>query len=51
MDAQCPFCSPTTEDIVLRNHLCYARYDRYPLSNGHLLIIPLRHVANFFVTV
>ena len=48
MDAQCPFCSPTSAEIVLRNHLCYARYDRYPVSKGHLLIIPLRHVASFF---
>ena len=48
MDAQCPFCSPAAEDIVFRNSLCYARYDGYPVSKGHLLIIPLRHVASFF---
>jgi len=33
---------------VLANDLCYARYDRYPISPGHLLLIPFRHVANFF---
>src|SRR5437867_3782750 len=48
MDAQCPFCSRAAEDIVLRNRLCYARYDGYPVSKGHLLIIPIRHVASFF---
>src|SRR5438552_3775652 len=48
MDAQCPFCSPAGEDIVLQNPLCYTRYDGYPVSKGHLLIIPLRHVASFF---
>ena len=48
MDAQCPFCSPASEEIVLRNPLCYARYDRYPVGKGHLLVIPFRHVADFF---
>jgi diadenosine tetraphosphate (Ap4A) HIT family hydrolase len=47
MDDQCPFCSPASEDILICNPLCYARYDRYPVSNGHIVIIPFRHVANF----
>lgn len=48
MDSQCPFCSPVSAEIVLRNLLCYARSDRYPVGKGHLLIVPFRHVANFF---
>jgi diadenosine tetraphosphate (Ap4A) HIT family hydrolase len=48
MDAQCPFCSPVPEEIVLQNPLCYARYDRYPVSKGHILIVPFRHVGDFF---
>jgi diadenosine tetraphosphate (Ap4A) HIT family hydrolase len=44
----CPFCNPETPEIVLANDLCYARYDRYPVNHGHLLIIPFRHVADFF---
>ena len=48
MDSQCPFCLPVPEKIVAQNLLCYARYDGYPVSKGHLLIIPFRHVANFF---
>ena len=44
----CPFCNPPPEDIVLANGLCYARYDRYPVSPGHLLLIPFRHVAGLF---
>lgn len=27
--------------------LCYARMDRYPISKGHLLIIPFRHEPSF----
>jgi diadenosine tetraphosphate (Ap4A) HIT family hydrolase len=48
MEAHCPFCLPAPEEIVLRNSLCYARYDRFPLNKGHLLIVPLRHVGNLF---
>ena len=47
-DLTCPFCNPPPEDIVLANTLCYARYDKYPASPGHLLIIPFRHVAGLF---
>lgn len=48
MTQACPFCSPPTREIILKNSLCYARYDRYPVSPGHILIIPFRHVADFF---
>ena len=48
MDAQCPFCSPVSDEIVLENLLCYSRYDKYPVGKGHLLVVPFRHVANFF---
>ncbi|WP_281951305.1 HIT family protein [Nitrosophilus kaiyonis] len=44
----CPFCNPSKEDIVMKNELCYARFDKYPVSNGHLLIIPFRHFDNYF---
>jgi len=44
----CPFCNPPEEEIVLQNSLCYARYDRYPASPGHLLLIPFRHVPTLF---
>ena len=44
----CPFCNPPAEEIVLQNNLCYARYDKFPASPGHLLIIPFRHVAGLF---
>ncbi|MDD3933913.1 MAG: HIT family protein [Methanoculleus sp.] len=46
----CPFCNPAPEDIVTANDLCYARYDIHPVSPGHLLVIPFRHVASYFDT-
>ena len=44
----CPFCNPLADDIVAKNDLCYARWDRYPVSKGHLLVIPFRHIPDFF---
>ena len=45
---KCPFCNPVADEIVVRNELCYARWDRYPVSRGHLLVIPFRHTLDFF---
>lgn len=45
---KCPFCNPAADEIVAKNDLCYARRDRYPVSRGHLLIIPFRHTPDFF---
>ncbi|HQR52254.1 MAG TPA: HIT family protein [Burkholderiales bacterium] len=42
----CPFCND--DGAVLRNPLAYARFDRYPVTPGHLLILPLRHIASWF---
>lgn len=47
MKSVCPFCSPAKNEMVLHNDCCYARFDRYPVSNGHLLIVPFRHEPSF----
>ena len=44
----CPFCAPNDDDIVVKNELCYARRDRYPVTDGHMLVIPFRHVRDLF---
>jgi len=44
----CRFCMPCGDDVVARNALCYARWDRFPVSKGHLLIIPFRHTPDYF---
>ena len=48
MDESCLFCKPIDSDVVLQNSLCYARYDGFPVSPGHLLVIPFRHEPSFF---
>jgi diadenosine tetraphosphate (Ap4A) HIT family hydrolase len=44
----CPFCLPSEERIIAKNALCYAIGDKYPVSRGHLLIIPFRHMPDYF---
>ncbi|MFN4326975.1 MAG: HIT family protein [Azonexus sp.] len=46
--ASCPFC--TLGEIVLRNELAYVKFDLHPVNSGHCLVIPFRHVADFFAT-
>lgn len=43
-----PFLNPAPGDQVLKNDLCYARWDRYPVSKGHLLVIPFREFESYF---
>lgn len=47
-NAPCPFCS--SDDIILGNELAYVRFDNNPVTRGHCLVIPFRHVADFFAT-
>lgn len=44
----CPFCDRA--DAVIANVLAHARYDKFPVTRGHLLVIPHRHVADWFET-
>ncbi len=45
---ECPFCS--REGILFRNELAHVREDKFPVSPGHLLIIPDRHISDYFET-
>ncbi|HNQ26086.1 MAG TPA: HIT family protein [Methanoregulaceae archaeon] len=44
----CPFCRVDLEEVIIDNDLVFARFDRFPVSRGHLLIIPKRHFADYF---
>ncbi len=49
----CIFClgESTTDDparlIVARGQHCFVIMNRYPYSNGHLMVSPYRHLADF----
>ncbi|MFH1029383.1 MAG: HIT family protein [Pseudomonadota bacterium] len=46
--AACPFCNPDTPGIIMANDHAIALYDGYPVTPGHALIIPRRHIASLF---
>ena len=46
----CLFCTIPSEQILIDGPLAVAARDSYPVSKGHALIIPRRHVASFFET-
>jgi len=46
--APCPFCSPDPKVIKAKNEFWYTRWDRFPASKGHMLVIPFRHFENCF---
>lgn len=45
----CPFCKTNSRlELVAETRLAFAVLDGYPASKGHILIMPKRHVANYF---
>jgi diadenosine tetraphosphate (Ap4A) HIT family hydrolase len=45
----CPFCERIeAREVTEQNDLAAAFPDGYPLSDGHTLIVPLRHEGDFF---
>ena len=47
-DNLCLFCNSKVSGIAHENNLAYASYDTYPVSNYHCLIIPKRHLIDYF---
>ena len=48
MSTPCPFCTLPPERIVAANNVGWVVRDAYPVSPGHTLIIPRRHMGSFF---
>ena len=44
----CLFCNIKESGLAIENELAYASYDTYPVSKMHCLIIPKRHVKDYF---
>lgn len=47
-DKPCPFCTLPAGRVVEQNEFAVLILDGYPVSPGHSLIIPKRHVGSFF---
>ena len=48
MTSPCPFCSLPANRQLLANDRAIAIRDGFPVSPGHTLIVPRRHVGSFF---
>jgi len=52
MSNSCPFCAmlegSIEREFIAQNALAFAIRDGFPVSMGHTLIIPKRHVGSFF---
>ena len=44
----CLFCNIKESGSAHENNLAYASYDSYPVSDFHCLIIPKRHIKDYF---
>ena len=47
-DTGCVFCDVDHAGVVASNSLAFAIRDRFPVTEGHTLVIPRRHVADWF---
>ena len=49
-ETECLFCELPEEkfEVIDENDLCMTLRDSYPVTEGHCLIIPRRHVDNYF---
>ena len=44
----CPFCSIDDDHCLVSTPIVQAFWDRYPVADGHALVIPRRHVSSWF---
>jgi len=42
----CELCEP--KEVVFESQFAYVRYEADALSAGHVIVVPKRHVADFF---
>lgn len=48
-NSSCIFCNPRKSlTLLTESATAYAILDGYPVSRGHVLIVPKRHIANYF---
>lgn len=45
---ECPFCTPASGSVFFEDDLVIGLWDAFPVSPGHALLVPRRHVADWF---
>lgn len=45
---QCLFCTLQGTEILAKNEMAQAFFDKFPVNRGHVLIVPKRHLASLF---
>jgi superfamily II DNA or RNA helicase/diadenosine tetraphosphate (Ap4A) HIT family hydrolase len=46
--SDCPFCPPDPDRVFYRGGRVLALWDGFPVTEGHALLIPVRHVPTWF---
>ena len=44
----CLFCNTPLKEFIFENDLAFVTFDSYPVSKYHSLIIPKRHIKDYF---
>ena len=44
----CLFCNTNNKEYIFENNLAFSTFDSYPVSEFHVLILPKRHIKNYF---
>ncbi len=48
-ETNCPFCNAEAErELIVESATAYAIFDKFPVNEGHALIIPKKHCSNYF---
>jgi superfamily II DNA or RNA helicase/HKD family nuclease/diadenosine tetraphosphate (Ap4A) HIT family hydrolase len=47
-DESCPFCQPAADRIFYSGEHVVGLWDAFPVSPGHALLVPRRHIADWF---
>jgi superfamily II DNA or RNA helicase/diadenosine tetraphosphate (Ap4A) HIT family hydrolase/HKD family nuclease len=48
MPTTCPFCQPDPGRVFYENERVVGLWDAFPVSPGHALLVPKRHIAGWF---
>jgi diadenosine tetraphosphate (Ap4A) HIT family hydrolase len=46
--AHCPFCNVAQDRILVENETALALHDSFPVTEGHTLVVPRRHITSIY---